>query len=38
VVSDGFVPHDLNGFSPERAIDQGMPYFDENFWSDPTHV
>uniref|UniRef100_A0A2K2BPK2 Uncharacterized protein n=1 Tax=Populus trichocarpa TaxID=3694 RepID=A0A2K2BPK2_POPTR len=22
VVSDGFVPHDLNGFSPERAIDQ----------------
>eukprot|EP00258_Populus_trichocarpa_P035135 XP_024451154.1 uncharacterized protein LOC7461482 isoform X4 [Populus trichocarpa] len=23
VVSDGFVPHDLNGFSPERAIDQG---------------
>nr|XP_034916120.1 uncharacterized protein LOC118050024 isoform X3 [Populus alba] len=39
VVSDGFVPHDLNGFSPERpAIDTGMLYFDENFWNDPTHV
>ncbi|KAL9397837.1 hypothetical protein Peur_012090 [Populus x canadensis] len=39
VVSDGFVPHDLNGVSPERlGIDTGMPYFDANFWNDPTHV
>jgi len=38
VVSDGFVPHDLNGFSPRPSIDTGMLYFDENFWDDPTHV
>lgn len=39
VVSESFVPCDLNSFSPEPpAIDTGMHYFDESFWSDPTHV